>query len=621
MRVLFFGTYDTASHPRVAVLRDGLADHGHVVDECNVPLGLDTAARVSLLRQPWRLPLLAVRLATRWAQLVRLGRRHRKGPQRPDAVVVGYLGHFDVVLARRLFRGIPIALDHLIGASETATDRGVSGGLRQRLLRFLDELALSSADVVIVDTDEHLADLPPAHRDRGVVVAVGAPPAWWGHTDVAPADGPLRVVFFGLFTPLQGAPTIGAALATLAGSGIEVTMIGTGQDLAGTKAAAAANPDVRWIDWVPSAELPATVAAHHVCLGIFGDGRKALQVVPNKVFQGAAAGCAVITSDTAPQRRLLGDAAVFVPPADPEALAVALRDLADHRELLRARRVAAAELATRAFTPAAVTAPLHHALLAVAARPAAAPLPPLSPNAWLRWDAVAPFLVGAPLDVVEVGCGQGGFGARLAQQHRYVGVEPDRQSFEVARARVTAQGGEVRHGTRDVLPADARFDLLVSFEVIEHIDDDEQELAAWTGLLRPGGRMVLSTPAWQHRYGAADELVGHCRRYDPDVMRSKLHAAGFVDIEVRHFGTPLGYVLETARNVIARRRLGTAEGESAGERSSASGRLLQPSRSFTAIAAQWGTWPFRVVQRWFPHTGPGLVATARTPLDPGQPPT
>ena len=54
-------------------------------------------------------------------------------------------------------------------------------------------------------------------------------------------------------------------------------------------------------------------------------------MVPNKVFQGAAAGCAVVTSDTAPQRRVLGDAAVLVPPGDPAALAEALRSLAADR--------------------------------------------------------------------------------------------------------------------------------------------------------------------------------------------------------------------------------------------------------------------------------------------------
>ena len=142
-------------------------------------------------------------------------------------------------------------------------------------------------------------------------------------------------------------------------------MIGRGQDEAETKRAAAANQSVRWLDWVPAAELPALVAAHDVCLGIFGTGDKALRVVPNKVFQGAAAGCAVITSDTAPQRRVLGcrSAAVLVPPGDPAALADALLRLAGDREALLKLRHAARQLAAERFTPEQVVAPLTGRLL------------------------------------------------------------------------------------------------------------------------------------------------------------------------------------------------------------------------------------------------------------------
>jgi glycosyltransferase involved in cell wall biosynthesis len=370
MRLLFFGTYDAGAHPRVAVLRDGLREHGATVLECNAPLGLSTAARVSMLRRPCTLPLLAGRLLRRWSSLVLRSARFRRDGQWPDAVVVGYLGHFDVLLARRLFPHVPVVLDHLVGASDTATDRGVAGGVRQRLLRRLDAAALGSADVVVVDTEEHRDALPAAHRGRALVVPVGAPRSWYaGRGAPRSDDQPVRVVFFGLFTPLQGAPVIGAALAALAGDEqVEVTMIGTGQDLAETQSLAAGNRRVHWLDWVDAADLPAMVAAHDVCLGIFGTAAKALRVVPNKVFQGAAAGCAVVTSDTDPQRRALGDAAVLVPPGDPTALAAALRSLAADRSRLAAARTAAAALADSAFTPAAVTAPLHERLLALVPR-------------------------------------------------------------------------------------------------------------------------------------------------------------------------------------------------------------------------------------------------------------
>ena len=172
----------------------------------------------------------------------------------------------------------------------------------------------------------------------------------------------MRVVFYGLYTPLQGTPTIGAALGGIAAGAdapaIAVTMIGRGQDEAEAKSAAAGNKAVTWLDWVPAAELPALVAEHDVCLGIFGTGEKARRVVPNKVFQGAAAGCAIITSDTAPQRRVFGDAAVLVPPGDADALAAALLELARDRGRLRELRTAARELAEKHFSPAQVVAPL-----------------------------------------------------------------------------------------------------------------------------------------------------------------------------------------------------------------------------------------------------------------------
>lgn len=374
MRWLVFGTYDVRRHPRVGVLAEGLRAAGDQVAELNVPLTLDTSARVAMLRQPWRLPLLAAKLARCWALLALRSRRYRPGRRRRatvDAVLVGYLGHFDVRLARLLFPKTPIVLDHLVSAAGTARDRGLagSGGLKPRLLRWIDHQALRSADVVVVDTQEHLAELPADAVGRGVVAPVGAADAWFAAAQPGgPAEPdlptkPLRAIFVGLFTPLHGTTTLGEALAALAGEDrVEVTMVGTGQDHAACRRVAAGNPRVTWVDWVPAERLPALVAEHDVCLGIFGTTHKARNVVPNKIFQGAAAGCALITSDTPPQRHAFGDAALLVPAGDAAALAAALRELSTDPERLARLRAAATARVAAGFAPVAVAEPVRRRL-------------------------------------------------------------------------------------------------------------------------------------------------------------------------------------------------------------------------------------------------------------------
>ncbi len=365
---LAFGTYDTAAHPRVAALIEGVRAHGYEVVELNEPLGLSTAARVRMLHQPWRVPQLGYRLARCWTRLTRRARAVLRAGRVPDVVLVGYLGHFDVLLARRLFPGSLIVLDQLVSAAGTAADRRATGRLLQWLLRALDRAALRRADIVVLDTEANRDRLPPADPRRArvdVVVPVGATAEWFTADGGGRAIGePLRVLFFGLFTPLQGVPVIAAAAAQLADDPrVSFTLVGRGQDYEQCRSLAGP-ARISWLDWVPGDELPALTAAHDVCLGIFGDTGKGRSVVPTKVFQGAAAGCAIVTSDTPPQRAALGDAAQYVPPGDPGALAATLRGLAGEPELVAELRRAAQARARESFTGYAVTEELCRAVVA-----------------------------------------------------------------------------------------------------------------------------------------------------------------------------------------------------------------------------------------------------------------
>ena len=74
---------------------------------------------------------------------------------------------------------------------------------------------------------------------------------------------------------------------------------------------------------------------------MFGTSDKAARVVPNKVFQCAAAGRAVITARTPALTRAFGDALVTVPPGDAAALADAVRKLRGPARLAVAARARA----------------------------------------------------------------------------------------------------------------------------------------------------------------------------------------------------------------------------------------------------------------------------------------
>jgi SAM-dependent methyltransferase len=244
-------------------------------------------------------------------------------------------------------------------------------------------------------------------------------------------------------------------------------------------------------------------------------------------------------------------------------------------------------------------------------------LPPLPLNAWLRYDLIRRGLrkrAAAGCSVLEIGAGAGALSARLARRHEYTGVEPDPVAFATAAGRLRHQeGARILCGDSSALESDALFDVVCSFEVLEHLEDDRAALLDWRQRLRPGGLLALSVPARPRRFGLHDRVVGHYRRYDARGLEELLSACGFVDVRIYTFGFPLGYALEAARNGIARFASRRADSSMA-EQTAASGRWLQPPEQIGWLTAGLSA-PFRLLQRPFARTrlGTGLVAFARCP--------
>jgi SAM-dependent methyltransferase len=75
--------------------------------------------------------------------------------------------------------------------------------------------------------------------------------------------------------------------------------------------------------------------------------------------------------------------------------------------------------------------------------------------------------------------------------------------------------------------ADAAFDLLGAFDVIEHVDDDDEALSELSRVAAPNAVLLLSAPLHASRWTSFDELVGHGRRYRPDELLAKLARHGW----------------------------------------------------------------------------------------------
>jgi SAM-dependent methyltransferase len=90
------------------------------------------------------------------------------------------------------------------------------------------------------------------------------------------------------------------------------------------------------------------------------------------------------------------------------------------------------------------------------------------------------------------------------------------------------RGIPVVRGDATRLPlAPACLDLVVAYDVLEHLEDDK---AAATGIfeaLRPGGTFLVAVPCDPRLWSAHDDAVGHVRRYTRQTLSDLLSSAGF----------------------------------------------------------------------------------------------
>jgi glycosyltransferase involved in cell wall biosynthesis len=288
--------------------------------------------------------------------------------KRPDVVVFLYPGHLDACLLGPIarLRRIPTVLDVFISLYDTVVmDRGLSSKRSPIAFatRALDVVACWSVRRVVVDTPEHadfFARFTHRARSRFAVLWVGAEESRFVPADDPGDDAP--ILWYLTYIPLHGFDTVARAAALLTDDPRVFRLVGDGQKRADAEALAKelGLTNIEFVAPVPEHELPAEIARASICLGVFGTSDKTARVVPNKVFQCAAAGRAVITAGTPAVINAFGDALVTVPVGDPAALAGAIRKLRGPERLAVATRARATFEAT--YSEAALAEQLREIL-------------------------------------------------------------------------------------------------------------------------------------------------------------------------------------------------------------------------------------------------------------------
>jgi SAM-dependent methyltransferase len=177
---------------------------------------------------------------------------------------------------------------------------------------------------------------------------------------------------------------------------------------------------------------------------------------------------------------------------------------------------------------------------------------------WKRYvkSEIGKYLVG---NVLEVGAGIGGTTAALhdGSAHRWVCLEPDQNQARTLQTMAAERWGIaaplVVVGSLRAFAERPAFDCVLYMDVLEHIEDDCDEMRVAARLLRAGGRLVVLSPAHRWLFSAFDQQVGHLRRYTKNMLQA-LQPPGCVEEKLLYLDS-LGLFLSLGNAFVLRKAL------------------------------------------------------------------
>lgn len=180
------------------------------------------------------------------------------------------------------------------------------------------------------------------------------------------------------------------------------------------------------------------------------------------------------------------------------------------------------------------------------------------------------------------------------------GFDISESAFEIARLRIEkhpALKNKIRLAQDKTDVYARRYDYIMAFEVLEHIEDDLSCIKEWWNILNEHGKLLISVPAHRSKWGGNDVVAGHYRRYERAGMSNLLMSGGFKIQHFWNYAYPLSMLLDV---FLQRTRLeGPEQGLTKEELSKQSGIKRKRSLLNRFLSSDFFLAPFLVLQRCF----------------------
>ena len=179
---------------------------------------------------------------------------------------------------------------------------------------------------------------------------------------------------------------------------------------------------------------------------------------------------------------------------------------------------------------------------------------------WKRYFSsfIKPYINGR---VLEAGAGLGANTLLLytPAASEWVLLEPDTEMAGILENKINQQqlpaSCKLMRGTIAQFEKKEQFDTIIYIDVLEHIEQDREELEMAAHLLNHGGHLIILSPAFQFLFSPFDKAIGHYRRYTKSTLQKQVPVS-LIPVQLRYLDTT-GYFLSMINRMLLRKKYPT----------------------------------------------------------------